>query len=293
MVLAVVCYRSNEYWAYSAIVARLRGSVDPRGRIWIEGAAATCVLPDSEPEIVRLESRQCQQSDSHTRKWGRLVPSARRCHQDQHQWWLPSMTLSGWEGWSCWPRIAPCYEPWTCEHGRPEHPHCIWGGGARHIALTGSLGDAGLWNATSHPQQWWHGGSRSCSSENTAMKILLTPSWSHLKSKHRNLYKANSSKEKAKTELFPKDSVLELNTTKLGNSPSFLTITHITLFAKWFRSYGILMTDIAAEFCFWTEPQLIRILTFGLRIDRNSGSSKYHYSSQLSLLSDGPWNGSK
>jgi hypothetical protein len=51
-------------------------------------------------------------------------------------------------------------------------------------------------------------------------------------------------------ELFPKDSVLELNTTKLGNSPSFLTITETTLFAKQFRSYRILPIDIAAEFCF-------------------------------------------
>jgi hypothetical protein len=54
-------------------------------------------------------------------------------------------------------------------------------------------------------------------------------------------------------ELFLKDSILELNTTKLGNSPRFLTITHTTLFAKWFRSYGISMIDIAAEFHFWTE----------------------------------------
>jgi hypothetical protein len=49
-------------------------------------------------------------------------------------------------------------------------------------------------------------------------------------------------------ELLPKDSVPELNTKKLGNSPSFLTIIHITLSAKWFRSYGILMIDVAAEF---------------------------------------------
>jgi hypothetical protein len=38
-------------------------------------------------------------------------------------------------------------------------------------------------------------------------------------------------------ELFPMDSVLELNTKKLGNSPRFLTITHMTLFALWFGSY--------------------------------------------------------
>jgi hypothetical protein len=71
--------------------------------------------------------------------------------------------------------------------------------------------------------------------------------------KYRNLYKANSGKEKAKMELFSEDSVRELNTTKLENSPSFLTITHTTPFAKRFRSYGILTTDVDAEFYFWTE----------------------------------------
>jgi hypothetical protein len=54
-------------------------------------------------------------------------------------------------------------------------------------------------------------------------------------------------------ELFPKEFVLELNTKKLGKSTSFLTITHMTLSAKWFRKYGILMIDVAAVFCFWTE----------------------------------------
>jgi hypothetical protein len=58
-----------------------------------------------------------------------------------------------------------------------------------------------------------------------------------------------------KTELFPKNSVLELNTKKLGNSTSFLTITRTTLSAKRFRSYGILTIDVAAEFCFWTEQR--------------------------------------
>jgi hypothetical protein len=55
-------------------------------------------------------------------------------------------------------------------------------------------------------------------------------------------------------ELFLKDFVLELNTKHLDNSPSFLTITHTTLSAKWLRSYRILMIDIAAEFCIRTEP---------------------------------------
>jgi hypothetical protein len=51
-------------------------------------------------------------------------------------------------------------------------------------------------------------------------------------------------------ELFPKDSVPELNTKKLGNSPIFLNITNMTLSAKQFRCYGILMINVAAEFCF-------------------------------------------
>jgi hypothetical protein len=56
-------------------------------------------------------------------------------------------------------------------------------------------------------------------------------------------------------ELFPKYSVLELNTKNLGNSPIFLTITHTTPSAKRFRSYRILTIDIAVEFCFWTEQR--------------------------------------
>jgi hypothetical protein len=54
-------------------------------------------------------------------------------------------------------------------------------------------------------------------------------------------------------ELFPKDTVLELTTKNLGNSPSFLTITHNALSTKRFRSYRILMIYVAAEFCFCTE----------------------------------------
>jgi hypothetical protein len=56
-------------------------------------------------------------------------------------------------------------------------------------------------------------------------------------------------------KLFPWDPVPELNTKMLGNSPSFPTITHITLSALRFRSYRILTIDITAEFCFWTEQQ--------------------------------------
>jgi hypothetical protein len=58
-----------------------------------------------------------------------------------------------------------------------------------------------------------------------------------------------------KTELFPKDFFLELNTKKLGHSPGFLTITYTTLYAKRFRGYGILMIDVTAEFCFWIEKR--------------------------------------
>jgi hypothetical protein len=68
--------------------------------------------------------------------------------------------------------------------------------------------------------------------------------------------KVNSSKENVKTELFPMDSISELSYKNMGNSPSFLTITHMTLSAKWFRSYGILTINVAAEFFFWTQQQL-------------------------------------
>jgi hypothetical protein len=58
-----------------------------------------------------------------------------------------------------------------------------------------------------------------------------------------------------KTELFPEEFVLELNTKNMGNSASFLSITHTTLSAKWFRGYGILTIVIAVVFCFQTEQQ--------------------------------------
>jgi hypothetical protein len=53
--------------------------------------------------------------------------------------------------------------------------------------------------------------------------------------------------------------VLELNTKKLGNSPSFLTNTHTTMFAKQFRNYDFLPINVTAEFRFWTTHQLIGI----------------------------------
>jgi hypothetical protein len=85
------------------------------------------------------------------------------------------------------------------------------------------------------------------------MKHITNPNITTWKGKYIILYKANSSKIKVKTELFPKDSVPEVYTKKLGKSPRFLTITHMPLFAKWFRCYGILTIHVTTEFCFWTE----------------------------------------
>jgi hypothetical protein len=46
------------------------------------------------------------------------------------------------------------------------------------------------------------------------------------------------------------DSIPELNTKNFSYSPSFLTITHTTLSAKRFKTYGILTIDVASELCF-------------------------------------------
>jgi hypothetical protein len=103
----------------------------------------------------------------------------------------------------------------------------------------------------------------------------------------------NSNKEKAETGLFPKDSILELNTKKLGSSPSFLTITHMILSARRFRSYGILTINIAAEFCIWTEQQHNGSSISSLGLAKNFRSTEFHFRRQLSQLSDGMLNGSK
>jgi hypothetical protein len=66
----------------------------------------------------------------------------------------------------------------------------------------------------------------------------------------------NNSKETVKTGLFSYNSVRELNTKNMGNSPSFLSITHMILSAKRFRSYRIPKIDFAADFCFWAEQWL-------------------------------------
>jgi hypothetical protein len=59
-----------------------------------------------------------------------------------------------------------------------------------------------------------------------------------------------------KTGLFGYNSVWELNTKNMGNSPSFPSITHTILSAKRFRRYKISKTDFTANFCFWTEQRL-------------------------------------
>jgi hypothetical protein len=73
----------------------LRRSEDPWGQIWPQGAAATWGPPNSEPEWAWLSSQWCQHGDFHTRKWGRLVPSARWCHLAWRWWQMLSMALSG------------------------------------------------------------------------------------------------------------------------------------------------------------------------------------------------------
>jgi hypothetical protein len=70
-------------------------------------------------------------------------------------------------------------------------------------------------------------------------------------------------------ELFPMDSVLEMNTKNLGNSPSFLTIIHMTPSTKRFRSYDISNFDFATEFCFWTEQRLSRTQLSGLGLTKS------------------------
>jgi hypothetical protein len=67
---------------------------------------------------------------------------------------------------------------------------------------------------------------------------------------------ANNSKEIVKTGLFGYNSVRELNTKSMGNSPSFLSITHTILSSKQFRSYRISKIVFAADFYFFTEQWL-------------------------------------
>jgi hypothetical protein len=74
--------------------------------------------------------------------------------------------------------------------------------------------------------------------------------------KCRNCNEANRGKETAKTGPFGYNSVLDLNTKNMDNSPSFLSVTHTILSAKRFRCYRISKIDFAADFCFWAEQRL-------------------------------------
>jgi hypothetical protein len=56
--------------------------------------------------------------------------------------------------------------------------------------------------------------------------------------------------------LFCYNSVWNLNTKNMGNSPRFLSVTHKILSTKRFRSYRISKIDFAADFCFYTEQRL-------------------------------------
>jgi hypothetical protein len=76
-------------------------------------------------------------------------------------------------------------------------------------------------------------------------------------------------RKKTKTGLFSYDSVPELNTKNMGNSPSFLSITHMTLTAKRFRSYRISKIDFAIDFCFWTKLWLNGTQLLGLGLAEN------------------------
>jgi hypothetical protein len=71
-------------------------------------------------------------------------------------------------------------------------------------------------------------------------------------------------RKKAKAGLFGYDSVPELNTKNMGNSPRFLSVTHTILSTKRFRSYRILKIDSAADFYFWTELWLNGTQLLGL-----------------------------
>jgi hypothetical protein len=64
--------------------------------------------------------------------------------------------------------------------------------------------------------------------------------------------------------LFGYYSVLELNTRNLDNSLSFLSVTQMTLFTEWFRSYRILKIDLVVEPYFWIGQRLNGTQLLGL-----------------------------
>jgi hypothetical protein len=92
-------------------------------------------------------------------------------------------------------------------------------------------------------------------------------------------------------ELLPKDFVPELNTKNLGNSTSFLTITHMTLSTKRFIRYRILMIDVTAEICSWTDQRQNGSSISGLGL-AETPEVPNTVSKGNSHLSDGPINGS-
>jgi hypothetical protein len=56
--------------------------------------------------------------------------------------------------------------------------------------------------------------------------------------------------------LFSYNSVPELKTKDMGNSPSFLSVTHMILSTKQCRSYRMSKINFVADFCFWAEQWL-------------------------------------
>jgi hypothetical protein len=79
----------------------------------------------------------------------------------------------------------------------------------------------------------------------------------------------------------------------MGNSCSFLTITHTTLSAKLLKRYRILTIAITAEFCFWAEQWLNRSSISGMGLAKTLDVPNTVLVKKLSQLFDGPLDGSK
>jgi hypothetical protein len=79
--------------------------------------------------------------------------------------------------------------------------------------------------------------------------------------------------------LFSYNTVPELNTKNMENSPSFLSITHTVLSSKRFRSYKILKIDFAADFCFWVEQRLNRTQLNTIMVGNSLSSPMVHNTS--------------
>jgi hypothetical protein len=76
--------------------------------------------------------------------------------------------------------------------------------------------------------------------------------------------------------LFGYNTVPELNTKNMENSPSFLSVTHTILSSKRFRSYRILKIDFAADFCFWAEQRLKRTQLNTIMVGNSLSSPMVH-----------------